>query len=532
MRKLRKSIALLLMAAMVLTLSGCGGGGGSKDSKGSSSGGSYKDEVHVATSIEPPSIDPHISGSMAARYIGRYIWEGIVELDSQYKPQLQLAESYDVDEDYKEWTFHLRKGVKFHNGEEMKADDVVASLNRWQEQTFYLSPYIEEGNPLFEKVDDYTVSIKLDKPCYTLLSVLSTSTNFAAIMPKSCIDKATSSGVQEYIGTSSMKFVEWKENSYIHLEKFDDYSAPDKELDGEVGNRVIEFKDLYLDIVADSTTRLAGLQTGDYDVATNISWDNLDQITSDDYLQDYKEYAGGMYIFLNHKTGYFSDKKACEAVRTALDVDEIMAGSIPNKDYYSINTCHMYEKQADWNTDVAADYMNIKDVEKAKQLVKESGYDGHEIVIGTTQEYPELYNASLVLEQQLEAIGIKARVDSWDWSTCYDILWTEEHVSEWDIYPMLYPLAASPTSNTVIMQELGNEYADMTNIQPLLDAIDASKSQEEATEKWQELQVQLYKDEVDWKLADYYNVMVATKDVENFDTFCGYYLWNVKVKDK
>lgn len=100
-------------------------------------------------------------------------------MDENYEPQPVLAESYEMSDDGKEYTIKLRQGVKFHNGDEMKADDVVASMNRWME----LSPKAKTliGGSVFEKVDDYTVKLTVNEPSSDIIMVLASPIQFAAI---------------------------------------------------------------------------------------------------------------------------------------------------------------------------------------------------------------------------------------------------------------------------------------------------------------------------------------------------------------
>lgn len=92
----------------------------------------YKDEIHIGYKIEPATLDTMMVGDAPARVIAYgSIYEALVTLDADFRVREELCESYEVNEDATEYTWYLRQGVKFHNGEEMTADDVVASMNRW-----------------------------------------------------------------------------------------------------------------------------------------------------------------------------------------------------------------------------------------------------------------------------------------------------------------------------------------------------------------------------------------------------------------
>ena len=148
--KLLKNVFLLGLLALLLVLAACSGGSEDDsvndtdrsndqtetqkendeedEDKGAQSAGG---DLQYALNTQPPTIDPVMSTATATRDIARHIFEPLVTLDSNYQPQPMLAESWEESDDGLTYTFHLRQGVKFHNGKEMKAEDVVASMERW-----------------------------------------------------------------------------------------------------------------------------------------------------------------------------------------------------------------------------------------------------------------------------------------------------------------------------------------------------------------------------------------------------------------
>src|SRR5699024_9543466 len=140
-------------------------------------------------------------------------------------------------------TFHLREGVKFHNGEEMKADDVTASMNRWLQKSSRALSLLAESH--FESIDDYTVELKLQTVASDVLDVMESRGQFPAIMPKTVIESAAEEGVTEIIGTGPYKLAEWKQDQYIHLTRFDDYVGVDDDPSGITGKKIAYIDDVY-----------------------------------------------------------------------------------------------------------------------------------------------------------------------------------------------------------------------------------------------------------------------------------------------
>ena len=137
-RKMWSRIVAVTMCSALL-LAGCGssgsgsGSGDSKDSGASKEDAAASSELHVALAANPPSLDPPSVNSNIVGGIGIHVYESLFAMNQDYEPTPVLAESYEVSEDGMVYTIKLRQGVKFHNGEEMTADDVVASMNRWLE---------------------------------------------------------------------------------------------------------------------------------------------------------------------------------------------------------------------------------------------------------------------------------------------------------------------------------------------------------------------------------------------------------------
>src|SRR5699024_8843955 len=151
------------------------------------------------------------------------IFEGLMALTSEYESVPMLAESVDQSEDGLTYTFNLRQGVLFHNEKEMKADDVVASMERWLEKNPSLDLLF--GGSTWEEQDEYTVVLTLERAVTGVLDALAPTLQAPAIMPKEVIEDADETGVKEFIGTGPFKFVEWSQDQYIHLTKFDDYQS-------------------------------------------------------------------------------------------------------------------------------------------------------------------------------------------------------------------------------------------------------------------------------------------------------------------
>ena len=145
-----------------------------------------KDEINVSITAENAVYDLHKTTANGSRVaLCGTVYEQLVTLNGEGEPVPELCESYEMSDDATEFTFVLRQGVKFHDGSEMTAEDVVASLNRWIDNYSAVAQLV--GDARFEKVDDTTVKIKTESPCVTLLYLLAGGAQRAVITTEEAI---------------------------------------------------------------------------------------------------------------------------------------------------------------------------------------------------------------------------------------------------------------------------------------------------------------------------------------------------------
>lgn len=168
-----------------------------------------------------------------------------------------LAESWEVSEDGTEYTFTLRQGVTFHNGEPFNADAVVFSWQRGKDGGFEYSNYWARATAV-EKIDEYTVSMKTEKPDALLLPVLADNW---AIIPPGYFAEVGQQGFEEHpVGTGPFVFVEWVKGDRITMKANPDYWRGAPKIDTVIFRPIPE-----------SATRVAAIQTGEVDIVTRLS---------------------------------------------------------------------------------------------------------------------------------------------------------------------------------------------------------------------------------------------------------------------
>ncbi|WP_251616351.1 ABC transporter substrate-binding protein [Senimuribacter intestinalis] len=299
---MKKVLTLVLVLCLALTAAACGGGG-------EESGGAAKDTLTWVQAADVTSLDPHVGKETPAVTVTSQIFDTLLTMDENNEPAPLLAESFEqLDE--RTYEFKLRQDVKFHDGEAMTADDVVFSLNRARESN-YVS-YVVDAISEVEKKDDYTVIVKTKEPYSPLLSALTVP--FTAIVPQHAVEADEDAFALNPIGTGAYKFVEWKQGEYAKLEANSDYfqGAP-------------KTQNLVMKVVPEASQRVIAIETGEADLAYNVSANDSKRVEEDENLQMFKGPSQSVsYLTINETNEKFADERVRQAIRYAIDKEAIV----------------------------------------------------------------------------------------------------------------------------------------------------------------------------------------------------------------
>lgn len=386
--------------------------------------------LRVATTGQPAGLDGHLVGQRTITLIGWNMFEALFTFDGDYATVPALAEGIEISDDGLTNTITLRQGVPFHNGEEMKAADVVASFNRWAPVSnlgLAISNFLEG----ITEVDPYTVEIKLTSPLVALPSLLARQQQGLSIHPKAIMEAAAAEPLadDQYIGTGPYKFVERQADRFTLMNRFDDYVGVDSPPSGYAGSKAAFLDEIEFIPVPEEAARVAGLQSGEYHYLEEII---PDQIT---VLQDFpgvtieilppRSYG---VIIMNTAAGLFSDQMLRQAVSAAVAV-EPSGQATHGEGYFELGPGIMMP-QTVWASDVSAELYNQNNPDKARSLLEEAGYDGTPIRLLCTQEDLGDYNAAVVAQQQLEQAGFTVELEVSDEATLDENLEDDER---WDM---------------------------------------------------------------------------------------------------
>jgi peptide/nickel transport system substrate-binding protein len=408
--------------------------------------------LRVATIGEPPHLDEHQSTADIIALIGYCAYEGLFTYDATYQAIPELVATHTVSDDGLTHTMALRKGVLFHNGEERKAPDAIASVERWGRISGVGKRLMEKTSELAQ-VDDYTLEFRLSEPYGTILIALAHNTQACTIFPKSILDVAGDDPMTDpaqYIGTGPYKLVDWQRDAAMRFERFADYqSAPGDKPLGYGGKKYAYVDAIEFIPVPDEAARVAGLQAGDYDLGLDIGNDQYDVLKdSPGIVAEILIPTNWDVFFLNWKSPMMGNLAMRQAVQAAFDHKPMLQSGRGGDDFIQLDPGWMM-KQTPWHSTAGEEHFNVNDPALAKQKLQEAGYDGAPLRFMTTQEYSYMYGEAIVAQQQLEAVGVKVDLQVSDWAT---VLERRAKPEEWDMFGTGHGFVPDPSQISYVGQ--------------------------------------------------------------------------------
>ncbi|MBW3557506.1 MAG: ABC transporter substrate-binding protein, partial [Actinobacteria bacterium] len=360
--------------------------------------------LDAAISGEPDRFDPHLTSAYASFQVLENVYDTLVQPGDDLTMEPALATDWEVSDDNLTWTFELREGVKWHNGRDFVADDVVFSFERiMDEEVGAANAYRFENVESVTAPDDATVEIAVTEPTPNLLELIGAFKGMS-IVPREIVEDGSID--DQPVGTGPFRFVEYVANDRIVLERNPDYWQDGKPHVDRVVYRPIP----------DETVMLTNLRTGEVDWIDSIPPQQVDQLSgSDDIVVESTPSSDYWYLAMNLEREPFGERDVRRAVATAIDRAAVteaakFEAATPNQAAIP-ETSFWYHEYAPYEPDV----------EEAKRLLEGAGAgDGFPMEIMVTDEYPETVTAAQVIESQLEPLGIDVNIRTLDFATWLD----------------------------------------------------------------------------------------------------------------
>ncbi len=358
----------------------------------------------IAMGVEPPGLDPTIATSTGIpRVIYGNLLEGLVKIDREGKIVPALAGDYKISENGKEYTFTLKKGVKFHDGKPFDAEDVKFTFDRLMDpKTGTAHPEYYRDIDSVQAADSHTVKIKLKNINSTFIFNLARPDSI--ILSKQTADKLKSAPV----GTGPFKFVEWAPGDHITLAKFEGYHRK-----GIPYLDKVTFK-----FIGDPSAQIASLKAGDIDaIGYDVSPENAILLEKDPKFRVLDGYTTTKVVLsTNNSRKPFNDVRVRRAMAYAIDRKALIKGAMSG---YGVPIGSHMDPGNPYYIDLTSVYPY--NPEKAKQLLKEAGYpNGFEAVIKLPERYVYAKRTGEIIADMLGQVGIQLKIELIVWGQWID----------------------------------------------------------------------------------------------------------------
>jgi len=385
-------------------------------------------------------LDPIATTAYITRNHGYMVYDTLFAINAKFEVKPQMVDKWDLSKDGLTYTFTLRPGLKFHDGQPVTPADCIASIDRWSKRDA-LGQKLAEATESWTAVDAKTFRLKLKKPFpLTLDALAKPSSNVPFIMPERIAKTDPFKNIEDPTGSGPFKMVkaEWVPGNKVVYVKNTDYIPRKEAPSWASGGKVVKVDRVEWIYIPDSATAAAALNAGEADIWEQLPPDLIPVLAKNkDVTVKNIDPLGSMgMIRFNFLYPPFNNEKMRQALLYVVNQQDYVigiAGDPKNgKPCYSYFTC---------GTPLASDVGNAplkgkRDVEKAKQLVKESGYKGEKVVIIDATDQPIVHSQSLLTLENLKKIGVNAEIQAGDWGTLITRRAVKEPIDKggWNIF--------------------------------------------------------------------------------------------------
>jgi len=404
------------------------------------------------------SLDPIWTTAYITRNHGYMVYDTLFATDAKFQVHPQMVDKYETSKDGLTWTFTLRDGLKFHDGAPVRSADCIASIERWAKRDV-LGQKLGEMTESWAVVNDKTFRLQLKKPfAYVLEALGKPSSNVPFILPERLAKTDAFTQVTDPTGSGPFKMVtaEWVPGSKVVYVKNTDYIPRKEAPSWAAGGKVVKVDRVEWLYIPDSATAANAINAGEVDWWQQLPSDLVPLLSKNkDIKIENTDPLGSIgMIRFNHLQPPFNNQKLRQALLYVVNQQDYaigIAGDPKNgKPCASYFTC---------GTPLASDAGSAvlsgkRDLEKARRLVKESGYKGEKVVVLDATDQPIVHPQALITTELLKKIGLNAELQAGDWGTLITRRSSKEPVEKggWSIFHTWWvgPDLATPALNSAL----------------------------------------------------------------------------------
>ena len=386
------------------------------------------------------SIDPIWTTAYVTRNFAYLVFDTLFSLDKDFKPQPQMVDRWTASDDKLTYKFTLRDGLKWHDGQPVRAADCVASIERWGKRD-PLGQKLIEAIGQIQAVDDRNFTISLKSPFPLILDALGKpSSNVPFMMPERFAKTDAYQQNSEAIGSGPFKFVkeEWVPGNKVVFVKNTDYLPREEAPSFAAGGKVAKVDRVEWLYIPDTTTAAAALNAGEADWYEQPPADLVPVFAAnkDITVATVDPLGNHGVLRFNQLQPPFDNFKLREAVLNLVDQKDYMGAAAGDPKYWK--TCAaLFGCGTPFETNAGADaLLKGPNPAKAKELIKEAGYKGEKIVLLSATDQPIVHGQALVTLDALRKAGFNVELQANDWGTLITRRTSKEPVEKngWSIF--------------------------------------------------------------------------------------------------
>ena len=404
------------------------------------------------------SLDPIWTTAYITRNHGYMVYDTLFATDAKFQVQPQMVDKWELSADKLSYTFTLRDGLKFHDGQPVRSADCIASIQRWAKRDV-LGQKLGDLTESWTAVNDKTFRLKLKQPfAYVLEALGKPSSNVPFILPERLAKTDAFTQVSDPTGSGPFKMVkeQWVPGSKVVYVKNTDY-VPRKEAPSwAAGGKVVKVDRVEWLYIPDSATAAAAINSGEVDWWQQMPPDLIPVLSKnkDIRIENTDPLGSTGMIRFNHLQPPFNNQKLRQALLHVVNQQDYAIGIAgdpknghPCASFFTCGT--PLANQAG-----SAVLSGKRDFDKAKALIKEAGYKGEKIVVLDATDQPIVHPQALITTEMLRKLGLNVELQAGDWGTLITRRSSKEPVDKggWSIFHTWWvgPDLATPALNSAL----------------------------------------------------------------------------------
>jgi peptide/nickel transport system substrate-binding protein len=374
--------------------------------------------LRIVPSAAPKVLDPVWTTAVETRNHGYMVYDTLYATDAKGAIQPQMVESHTTSSDGKTWTFKLRNGLAFHDGQLVTADDVIASLARWAKRDA-MGQRMYSMLAKAEAVSPNTFRLTFNEPYGLVLESLGKPSSLVPfVMPKHIAETPADKQISEVIGSGPYVFQaqEFRPGERVVYTRNEKYLPRAETPSGTAGGKVVKVQRVEWVLLKDAQTQVNALVNGEVDLIESVPFEHFNTLKANKGIA-MSTVGGGQYLLrFNHLVPPFNDVRVRQAAMLAMDQQAALRAQVGVPELFK--TCmSVYPCNSPLASARTLGFSEKAQMAKARQLLKDAGYSGQPVVLLHATDNVTLAKLPPVVAQLLRQAGFSVDLKSMDWGS-------------------------------------------------------------------------------------------------------------------